>query len=173
MAGGNQKIISDAANWPPLNGRSLAGYQQKRVWVNDGAGDFREVAQVVGVTDVFDGRSIAFADFENRGVLDAVVANQNGPLLVLQKHRGSGKQLDRVRIAGEPANRSAIGANVTVFWKGQRAGSGSFRRQRFLRTESETSAFRARQSRCGGARGNPLAIGQDANRRRSRAQSNS
>src|SRR4029453_18184508 len=51
VGGGNTAIISDAQNWPPMAGRSLSGYQQKRVWLNDGAGQFFDVAQVVGVTD--------------------------------------------------------------------------------------------------------------------------
>ncbi|HZB45201.1 MAG TPA: VCBS repeat-containing protein, partial [Pyrinomonadaceae bacterium] len=45
IAGGNSRIIADAANWPPMEGRSLSGYQQKRIWLNDGAGRFTEVAQ--------------------------------------------------------------------------------------------------------------------------------
>jgi hypothetical protein len=120
VAGGNESIISDAANWPPLNGRSLSGYQQKRVWVNDGAGRFREVAQLVGVTDVYDGRSVALADFENRGVLDAVVANQNGPLLFYRNTVAEGNNWIEFELQGRETNRSAIGAHVTVFWKGQR-----------------------------------------------------
>ena len=84
VAGGNNAIISDAANWPAMNGRSLSGYQQKRVWINDGAGKFSDVAQTVGVTDNFDGRAVALADLWNRGVLDAVVANQRGPLLFIK-----------------------------------------------------------------------------------------
>ena len=32
-----QQIIGDAANWPAMKGRSLSGYQRKRVWINDGA----------------------------------------------------------------------------------------------------------------------------------------
>ncbi len=43
-------------------GRSLSGYQQKKVWINDGAGKFIDVAQGVGATDIYDGRSIAVAD---------------------------------------------------------------------------------------------------------------
>jgi len=35
VAGGNSKIIGDAANWPSMDGRSLSGYQQKKVWMND------------------------------------------------------------------------------------------------------------------------------------------
>ncbi len=82
IAGGNSSIISDAENWPPMEGRSLSGYQQKRVWLNDGAGHFTEVAQAVGAPDTYDGRAVVLADFWNRGVLDVVVANQKGPLLV-------------------------------------------------------------------------------------------
>src|SRR5215213_94330 len=74
LVGGNATIISDAKNWPPMNNRSLAGYQQKKVWLNDGEGRFTEVAQAVGVTDLYDGRAVALADFTNSGRLDAVVA---------------------------------------------------------------------------------------------------
>jgi hypothetical protein len=120
VAGGNEAIISDAANWPPLNGRSLSGYQQKKVWINDGAGRFREVSQLVGITDVYDGRSIALADFQNRGVLDAVVANQNGPLLLYKNSVDPANQWIEFDLAGRQSNRSAIGTRVTLFWNGQR-----------------------------------------------------
>jgi len=118
IAGGNRSIISDAANWPPLDGRSLSGYQQKKVWVNDGAGKFTEVAQLVGVTDVYDGRSVALADFGNRGVLDAVVANQNGPLLLYRNTGAPGNGWIEFELLGTKSNRSAIGAQVRVFWNG-------------------------------------------------------
>jgi enediyne biosynthesis protein E4 len=127
VAGGHRSIISDARNWPPMEGRSLSGYQQKRVWINDGAGRFQDVAQMVGVTDVFDGRSVALADLQNRGALDAVVANQRGPLLVYRNqvspdHRWIAFDLAGCAGSGGPAcsNRSAIGAQVQVFWNGQR-----------------------------------------------------
>ena len=120
VAGGNQAIISDAANWPPLNGRSLSGYQHKHVWINDGAGQFREAAQQVGVEDVYDGRSIVLADFDNRGVLDAVVANQNGPLLLYKNTVDTGNHWIEFDLQGRQSNRSAIGAQVTVYWNGQR-----------------------------------------------------
>ena len=120
VAGGNQAIISDAANWPPQNGRSLSGYQHKHVWINDGAGQFQEVAQQVGVKDVYDGRSIALADFGNRGVLDAAVANQNGPLLLYKNTVSAANRWIEFDLEGRQSNRSAIGANVTVFWNGQR-----------------------------------------------------
>jgi hypothetical protein len=119
VAGGNRAIISDAANWPPLDGRSLGGYQQKRVWVNDGAAHFTEVAQMVGATDLYDGRSVAMADFGNRGVLDVVVANQNGPLLFYRNTVAPGSAWVEFELEGAASNRSAIGAEVRVFWNGQ------------------------------------------------------
>src|SRR6188474_139124 len=45
IAVGHTRIIGDAANWPPMRGRSLSGYQHKRLWINDGVGRFTEVAQ--------------------------------------------------------------------------------------------------------------------------------
>jgi hypothetical protein len=119
VAGGNKAIISDAANWPPMDGRSLAGYQQKKVFLNDGSGQFKEVAQLVGVTDVYDGRSLALADLWNRGVLDAVVANQNGPLLLYRNTVAPENHWIEFELDGQASNRSAIGAQVRVFWNGQ------------------------------------------------------
>jgi hypothetical protein len=119
VAGGNTTIIGDARNWPAFNGRSLSGYQNKRVWLNDGAGRFVDVAQAVGATDVYDGRSVALADFWNRGVLDVVVANQNGPLLVYKNTVAPENEWIEFDLEGTKSNRSAIGAKVTLYWNGQ------------------------------------------------------
>jgi enediyne biosynthesis protein E4 len=128
VAGGNQIVIGDAKNWPAMHGRSLAGYQQKKVWVSDGAGRFIDVAPMVGVTDRYDGRSIAVADLSNRGMLDVVIANQRGPLLLYRNDVAPGRAwvgftLEGACTSDAPAapctNRSAIGAQVTLFWKGQ------------------------------------------------------
>jgi hypothetical protein len=120
VAGGNTAIIGDAKNWPAMEGRSLSGYQQKRVWINDGAGKFVDVAQAVGVTDTYDGRSVAMADLWNRGVLDVVVANQRGPLLIYKNTVAAENKWIEFELTGTKSNRSAIGAQVTVFWNGQR-----------------------------------------------------
>jgi hypothetical protein len=119
IAGGNTQIISDAANWPPMKGRSLSGYQQKRVWVNDGAGRFADVAQAVGARDTFDGRSVVMVDLWNRGVLDVVVANQRGPLLVYKNTVAPENAWVGFELEGTASNRSAVGAQVRVYWAGQ------------------------------------------------------
>jgi hypothetical protein len=128
IAGGNQIVIADAKNWPAMGDRSLGGYQQKRVWLNDGAGRFVNVAPMVGVTDRYDGRAVALADLGRRGVLDAVVANQRGPLLLYRNDVAPGRHWIAFDLQGgctadgdtaRCSNRSAIGATVTVYWNGQ------------------------------------------------------
>lgn len=119
ITGANKSIIIDAANWPAMNGRSLAGYQQKRLWVNQ-ADRFIEVAQSVGATDTYDGRAVALADLFSRGSLDIVIATQKGPALVYKNepapdHKWIGFDLQATR-----SNRSAIGTQVTVSWNGQK-----------------------------------------------------
>lgn len=119
VAGGNSTIIGDARNWPAFDGRSLSGYQQKRVWINDGAGKFEDVARAVGVTDRHDGRSVAVADLWNNGALDVVVANQNGPLLIYKNHVDPADKWIEFSLEGTKSNRDAIGADVTLYWNGQ------------------------------------------------------
>lgn len=120
IAVGHSRIIGDARNWPAMRGRSLSGYQHSRVWVNDGAGRFADVAQDVGVSDTLDGRAVAMADLSNRGVLDVVVANQRGPLLVYRNTIEAARHWIAFDLEGTSSNRSAIGARVEVQWSGRR-----------------------------------------------------
>ena len=119
VAGGNSSIIGDADHWPAIDGRSHSGYQQKRVWINDGAGKFVDVAHGVGITDTYDGRSVATADLFNRGVVDVLVANQRGPLLLYKNTVTPKNHWIEFALEGTRSNRSAIGAQVTVHWSGQ------------------------------------------------------
>jgi hypothetical protein len=119
VAGGNSSIIGDAKDWPAMDGRSLSGYQQKHVWMNDGAGKFVDVAQAVGVTDTHDGRAVALVDLWNRGVLDVVVATQRGPLLLYKNTVASENNWIEFALTGTKSNRSAIGAQVALYWNGQ------------------------------------------------------
>lgn len=119
IATGHSTIIGDAKNWPAMRGRSLSGYQRKRVWVNDGAGRFTDVAQVVGATDTFDGRAVALADLGNRGVLDVIVANQRGPLLIYRNTVQPGRHWIQFELES-PTHRSPFGARVELFWGGRK-----------------------------------------------------
>lgn len=119
IAGGNASIIGDAKDWPAMDGRSLSGYQQKHVWINDGAGKFVDVAQAVGVTDTHDGRAVALADLWNNGALDVVVAHQRGPLLLYKNIVTPDNKWIEFALEGTKSNRSAIGAQVALYWNGQ------------------------------------------------------
>jgi hypothetical protein len=119
IAVGHSNIIGDAANWPAMRGRSFSGYQRKRLWVNDGAGRFTDVAQAVGASDTFDGRAVALADLGNRGALDIIVANQRGPLLIYRNDVDPSRHWIQFELATARANRSAIGARVELHWEGR------------------------------------------------------
>ncbi len=101
--------------WPAIKDRSLSGYQQKCVWRNR-RGSFADIALPVGVTDRHDGRAVVMADLFNRGVLDVVVANQNGPLLLYKNTVAPGRDWVQFELTGTKSNHSAIGALVRVFW---------------------------------------------------------
>jgi hypothetical protein len=119
IAGGNSTIIGDAKDWPAMNGRSLSGYQQKHLWLNDGAGHFIDVAQAVGARDTYDGRAVALADLWNNGAEDVIVANERGPLLIYKNTINPKEKWIEFQLQGTRSNRSAIGAEVTVFWAGR------------------------------------------------------
>ncbi len=114
---------------------------------------------MVGVTDPYDGRSIALGDFGNRGVLDAVVANQNGPLLFYRNSVDPSNCWIEFDLERSKTDRSALGAQVTVFWNGQQqlqevSGGSGFCAQNQRRLHFGLGKNRPRRSR-----GNPLDVG--------------
>jgi hypothetical protein len=119
IAGGHGSIIADAKNWPAMKGKSLSGYQQKKVGLNDGAGRFSEVSQAVGYTDLHDGRAVVLADLWNRGALDLVVANQRGPLLIYKNDVDPANGWIGFDLRGRAPNTGAIGAEVRLHWGGR------------------------------------------------------
>ncbi len=119
IAGGYKNIIEDAENWPPMEGRSLSGHQRSRIWLNDGAGQFQNVAPAVGGASAHDGRAVAFLDLENEGALDAVVANQRGPVEVYRNETASQHAWIAFELTGTQSNRSAVGAEVRLHWNDQ------------------------------------------------------
>lgn len=118
VTGGYRDIIADADNWPAMRGRSLSGYQEDRVWLNSGGGRFRDVTRAVGAASTYDGRAVALADLWNRGVLDAVVADQRGPLLVYRTTADPTHGWIAFALEGTRSNRSAIGAEVRLYAAG-------------------------------------------------------
>lgn len=119
VVGGNRNIIIDAANWPAMEGRTFSGYQRNKIWLNDGAGRFREVARAVGGELDLDSRAVAYADLFGNGTMDLVVANQHGPVTVYRNHGDPNHNWISFRLEGVQSNRSAIGAVARLHWDGK------------------------------------------------------
>jgi len=116
ITGGHANIIADLKNWPALDGRSQSGYQQNKIWINNGSGYFRDAAKYVAGSEAFDSRAVALADLWNRGVLDIMVANQNNNLQIYKNQVRSENHWIAFELEGTRSNRSAIGAIVDLYW---------------------------------------------------------
>jgi len=114
IAIGSGDLAEDAQWWPPMEDRSLSGYEPACVLVNEGRLRFVNAAQAVGATDLLDGRAVALADLWNRGVLDVVVANQRGPLLVYKNEVEPARSWLQLDLVGTRGNREAYGAIVRL-----------------------------------------------------------
>ena len=120
VVGGNRAIITDAGNWPPMHNRTFSGYQTNKIWLNDGAGRFREVAHAVGGALNLDSRAIAYADLDGDGSLDLIVANQHQPVRIYKNHVHPDHNWIGFHLKGVESNSSAIGALVTLHWVGKK-----------------------------------------------------
>ena len=114
IAGANARFFEDAATWPAFGDASLSGYEPSRVYLNRGVAGWMDVAQHVGVTDLYDGRAVALADLSNRGSVDVIVANQNQPAVVYRSYPDSSNHWIGFNLVGTRSNRSAIGAEVQL-----------------------------------------------------------
>jgi len=117
VVGGNRNVIIDANNWPAMEGRTFSGYQTNKIWLNNGSGRFRDVSASVGGTLDLDSRAIAYADLDNNGTLDLIVANQNGPVKIYRNHQADdNSNWVSFKLEGVESNKSAIGAVLNLHW---------------------------------------------------------
>ena len=127
---------ADAADWPAMDARDLSGREPSRLFLqippvnaNEGV-RFKEVAAAAGITDTWNGRGVALADFDRDGDVDFYVANQGAPSclylnLLISPGRVPAPYM-HIKLIGDPAEtlevggrrlastRDAIGARVTV-----------------------------------------------------------
>ncbi len=120
VTGGNKSIISDALNWPAMEGKSQSGHQQNMIWLNDGNGNFLDASKDVCEETTLDSRAVALADLWNRGALDVVVASMNQGLLVYKNQVDTSNKWIAFSLEGTTSNKSAIGATVTLYWNGKK-----------------------------------------------------
>src|SRR5262249_16682191 len=109
--------LADLRNWPPMGGKSLSGYQKKRLFHNEEGQSFVDRAAAYGLDSTRDGRGVAVADFDNDGPLDLFLANANG-LPVLYRNRmprtAAGPHWVELLLQARGANPTAIGAEVRL-----------------------------------------------------------
>ena len=84
------------------------------------------------------GRGVAFADFDNAGFIDVLVANNGDPPLLLHNGGGNGNHFVNFKLVGHKTNRDAMGARLRVVTAGlaqirEIAGGGSYLSQSDLR----------------------------------------
>jgi hypothetical protein len=115
IAGATGELAEDARQWPPMEDRSLSGYERSRVLVNLGRTRFVDAAEAVGADDLLDGRAVSFADFFHTGALDVVIANQRQALLLYRNEVDPDRGWIRFALTGTRSNREAIGAEITLF----------------------------------------------------------
>ena len=77
------------------------------------------------------GRGLAIGDLDNDGRLDALVVNQNEPLVYLHNQTEEPGHFIRFSLEGTKSNRDAVGARVTISYGGrrriaERLGGGSY-----------------------------------------------
>jgi len=107
---------------------------------NEGNGKFTEVGKVAGPAfhTPYVGRGVAFADFDNDGFMDVVVANNGDSPLLLHNSGGNGNHFLNFRLSGTKSNRDAMGARIhvvagTMSQIREIAGGGSYLSQSDLR----------------------------------------
>jgi hypothetical protein len=96
-------------------------FRQRNLLLHNEGARFRDTSGAAGppfqLSEV--GRGAAFADIDNDGRIDIVVANNNGPVrLLLNETAPRGHWLE-VRLQGVKCNRDGIGARVAVLRAGQ------------------------------------------------------
>ena len=111
----------DAKNWPPIAGRSFAGYERERFWRNVDRSSFVEEAALVGLDSDRDGRGVVIFDYDDDGDQDIYLANQGQAGQLFRNETARAGHWLRLTLHGSPAarsNRDAVGARVTVELEG-------------------------------------------------------
>jgi len=114
--------------------------QTNSLFHNERNGKFVETTKVAGrgFETPYVGRGVAFADFDNDGFMDVVVANNGDPPLLLHNSGGNGNHFLNFKLIGARSNRDAMGARIRITAGGlsqirEIAGGGSYLSQSDLR----------------------------------------
>jgi enediyne biosynthesis protein E4 len=114
--------------------------QLNSLFHNEGSGKFSEVGRSsgTGFDTPYVGRGLAFADLDNDGFVDVVVANNGDSPLVLHNSGANGNHFLNFKLKGTKSNKDAMGARIrvtsgTASQVREIAGGGSYLSQSDLR----------------------------------------
>ena len=114
------------------NIRGNVGYAQApQLFLNEGAGKFRDIANEVGggfATPIV-GRGLAYGDFDRDGDLDLLITTNNGPAYLFRNDLNAGNRFIRFQLVGTKSNRDAIGTKLRIF----AGGNGGLEQSRVVR----------------------------------------
>ena len=92
-------------------------YKERAIlYRNLGNGKFEDISETAGpgILEAHSARGAAFGDLENNGRVAVLVNNQNEPPSLLKPGGGNANHWVTLKLTGTKANRSAIGARVTL-----------------------------------------------------------
>lgn len=114
--------------------------QTNSLFHNEHNGKFADMSKSAGdgFHTPYVGRGVAFADFDNDGFVDVVVANNGDAPLLLHNSGGNGNHFLNFKLVGTKSNRDAMGARIHIVAGGvsqirEIAGGGSYLSQSDLR----------------------------------------
>jgi hypothetical protein len=134
-------FIANGHVYPEVEVAPGTHYRQiNSLFHNEGNGKFAEVGKLsgAGFETPHVGRGVAFADFDNDGFMDLVVANNGDSPLLLHNSGGNGNHFLNFKLVGTKSNRDAMGARIrvvagTTSQIREIAGGGSYLSQSDLR----------------------------------------
>jgi hypothetical protein len=90
--------------------------QPPNLFLNQGSGQFRDIAREVGEEFATPkvARGLAVGDFDRDGDLDLLITTNNGPSYLFKNDLTNGNKSLRLRLIGIKSNRDAIGAVIRV-----------------------------------------------------------
>jgi hypothetical protein len=114
LQGGVDNLSKDARQWPPIDGRSMASFEQSCVFMNRG-GRFENVVSDTGMRDDrLDGRGVASIDLKNDGSLSLVVANFEQPAELYRNRQRNENHWIGFSLEGTRSGTDAFGTKVTI-----------------------------------------------------------
>jgi len=104
---------SNPAVWPPLNGMGIAGLEKNQLFTNVQGKTF--VREEKGGVDVpKDSRGVYTVDFNNDGLVDLFVTNQDDETILFQNQVRNDNHWAIIDLVGKSPNTDAVGARIKI-----------------------------------------------------------